>query len=405
MLRSFRVANHKSIKAEQELLLMPAYAKERPAVPVAAVFGANASGKSNLLGALRWMCTAVRESYANWEPGTGLPRDPFLLDHAAAGESSLFVVALVLDGVRWTYGFTVDDRRVAGEWLYTYPHNRKRAVFERDGGAWSFGSGVPQAESGLLRGLTRDNALFLSVASRSDFEPTARVYGWFQRGVRFAQPASDGVVDAVARRLERASDLERDRFVDLVRAADLGIADLRVDHLAPSRTDQDIRDGRTDLLFLHSPSDAPLHIDEQSAGTVAWLSLLTSALSTLETGGLLCVDEIDTSLHPRLTARLIELFHDPGINRHDAQLIFTTHDATLLGTSFGDEILARDEVWFVEKDAQGRTTLYPLTDFHPRKDENTERRYLGGSYGAVPAVFSGTLADRYRGVEAVRAAS
>lgn len=131
---------------------------------------------------------------------------------------------------------------------------------------------------------------------------------------------------------------------------------------------------------------------EQSSGTLAYIDVLTDVLAVLDTGGVLIVDEIDTSLHPRLLVRLIELFRHPDTNPHHAQLVFATHDATLLGTSFGHEILRRDEIWFTDKE-QGATTLYPLTDFHPRKEDNRERRYLGGSYGAVPAVFSDTLVD------------
>src|SRR5262249_41837759 len=113
-----------------------------------------------------------------------------------------------------------------------------------------------------------------------------------------------------------------------------------------------------------------------------------AALTMLEQGSTLCVDEIDSSLHPRLTARLIELFRSGETNPAGAQLIFTTHDATLLGTSFGQDVLSRDEVWFVEKDTHGHGAgkLSPLTDFPPRREEHTERRYLGGSYGAIPDV-------------------
>ncbi len=138
----------------------------------------------------------------------------------------------------------------------------------------------------------------------------------------------------------------------------------------------------------------PLSLADQSDGTRTWVRLVSAALEAIDAGALLVIDEIDTSLHPRLTARLIELFRDRRTNVHSGQLLFTTHDATLLGTSFGNEILGRDEVRFVEKDGAGATKLFPLSDFHPRKDENTERRYLGGSYGAVPAVFSDTLVER-----------
>src|SRR5690606_37076637 len=146
-----------------------------------------------------------------------------------------------------------------------------------------------------------------------------------------------------------------------------------------NRLEHTKRDG--DLLFLHGDSRVSLTEREQSYGTMAWLRVLTQTLKALRAGSVLCVDEIDSRLHPRLTARLIELFRHPETNPRGAQLIFTTHDATLLGTSFGQDILERDEVWFVEKGDDGTTTLFPLSDFHPRKEDNRERRYIGGSYG------------------------
>jgi hypothetical protein len=117
---------------------------------------------------------------------------------------------------------------------------------------------------------------------------------------------------------------------------------------------------------------------------------------------MLVVDEIDASLHPRLTASLIELIHDQDTNPNGAQLVFTTHDASLLSPVLGGDVLQRDEVWFVTKRRDGSTELYPLSDFHPRKGENTERRYLGGSYGAVPSVLGEDLVDAVRAAGLVR---
>lgn len=137
MLLSFRVANHRSIKEEQQLLLGPVYEADRPegtdweAVPVVAVFGANAAGKSNVVDALRYMEHMVRSSHRDAEPGAGTERFAFALDEECRAEPSWFVVDLSLDGVRHTYGFSLDDERVVDEWLYSYPHGRKRIVFQR----------------------------------------------------------------------------------------------------------------------------------------------------------------------------------------------------------------------------------------------------------------------------------
>lgn len=378
MLRSFRVGNHRSIREEAELLLIPAYDKERPVVPVAALFGANASGKSNLLDALRWMQAAVRDSFGSWSVTAGVPRLPFLLDRAAATLPSLFVVELMIDEVRHTYGFAVDDERVLEEWLYSYPHNRKRVVFERVGDEWTFGNSVVRAKVDVLRDLTRQNTLFLSVAGRSEVDAARPAFDWFERSPLFSDPRGEFDANSVGQFIGRSKQHQQS-LVELVRAADLGIRDIR---LQPDP----LRTSGSDVVFVHGDSQVVLKAGDQSHGTLASLRLLTAALTALEHGLVLCVDEIDASLHPMLTARLIELFRHVQTNPRQAQLIFTTHDATLLGSSFGEDILARDEVWFMEKGADGGSTLFALSDFHPRKEENTERRYLGGSYGAVPAV-------------------
>jgi hypothetical protein len=457
MLRSFRVANHKSIRDEQELLLVPAYDKTRAAVPVAGIYGANAAGKSNLLDALRWMQYAVRSSYAEWEPGARVPRTPFRLDPAAAGEPSLYSAELVLDGVRHAYGFVVDDDRVREEWLHSYPLRKKRVVFERHGDEWAFGLDSGKS-SQMLREITRDNALFLSVAARSSHKASLPVYRWFQQGLSSYEPGR-GALAADA--IERITHALRDgnSLIDLIRVADLGIEDVIVADesdnpasgqqlaLAISVADDAAREveqarnafthstnatERTELerrlrdadmgfaqsqrnaimtlrdiinampafgsttaglIFLHGSRRIPLTSSEQSAGTRSWVDLVVAVLAVLDSASVFLVDELDTSLHSRLVARLVELFRDQRTNPHGAQLIFTTHDATLLGTSLGREVLQRDQIWFVEKDKAGATKLFPLTDFRPRKEENTERRYLGGSYGAVPAVFSDTLVN------------
>ncbi|MEJ2578723.1 MAG: AAA family ATPase [Kineosporiaceae bacterium] len=147
VLRSFRLENHRSFQGEAELLLLPSYATQRSAVPVAAVYGANAAGKSNLLDGLRFMSRAVRDSYRRWEPEGGVPRRPYRLDPASLARPSTFVVDLVLDGTRYVYGFTVDDDHVLQEWLYGYPHVKRRVIFEREGSATEFGSTVVESRA------------------------------------------------------------------------------------------------------------------------------------------------------------------------------------------------------------------------------------------------------------------
>lgn len=401
MLRSFRLGNHRSFREEQELLLMPAYSKDREVLPVAAIYGANASGKSNLLDGLRFMAEAVRESFASWAPEGGVPRRPFKLDPAHRSEPSVFVVELVTASVRYTYGFEMDDEQVREEWLYSYPEKRRRVLFERRGSEIKFGTTVAEGtgRSELLSGLLRPNALLLSLAAQSGIDVVLPAYRWFAENVAFRNEVRtrfDQVTIARFLQAERSLAL---KLMELLKLADLGISGIRF-HV-PKLADESLDE--TDTVFAlaqtanrvrltHGPQSRAFDLDEESAGTLSWLMLLPQVLLTLRGGGLLAIDEIDASLHPRLTAALVGLFRDKEANPDGAQLLFTTHDASLLSPVLGEEVLTREDVWFVNKDDEGASELYPLTDFKPRKEgENLERRYLGGSYGGVPDVLAETF--------------
>ncbi|WP_405949551.1 ATP-binding protein [Streptomyces prunicolor] len=415
MLLSFRVANHRSIKEEQQLLLGPVYEADRPegtdweAVPVVAVFGANAAGKSNVVDALRYMEHMVRSSHRDAEPGAGTERFAFALDEECRAEPSWFVVDLSLDGVRHTYGFSLDDERVVDEWLYSYPHGRKRIVFQRAGEDFTFGDKQPRKELELVTKITEPNTLFMSVAARSRQEAVRPVYEWFTRGVWFRDGTRRAMRLNVVAGLLLSDPSRVPGVVGLLRAADLGIENVGVERVVADEMSGPVRSYVVGEAIADNSSgpasgmwtpqrettqvwvqqrgrhgSVRLGLKDQSAGTKALLGYAGSVLDVLESGGLLVVDEIDSSLHPRLTAHLIKLFQDEATNPQGAQLLLTTHDASLLGRSGGEDILKRDQVWFVEKDGYGETTLYPLSDFKPRQEESRERRYLGGSYGAVP---------------------
>lgn len=393
MLRSFRLANHKSIRGEAELSLLPVYRTDRAIQTVSAIYGANASGKSNLLDGLRFMQSAVLDSYSTWVPDDGVPRNSFRLDPVAHDEPSYFVVDLELDGVRYTYGFAVDDRAIQEEWLHSYPEKKKRIIFERRHGELKFGSTVqaPRSRAAVLEDLTRPDALFLSVASRVGFDESLPVDRWFRSGLafRFARPARRiAIFSELIASFVESSPERHGKLVELLRLADVGITGMSVE-------EADQRSGKT-VVFTHSSTDAKFAVHDESAGTRAWLDILRVVLAVLENGSTLVVDEIDTSLHPALTARLLALFQGEDTNPHSAQLICTTHDTTLLGPTLGEQVLTRGQVWFTEKNAAGETSLYPLSDFSPRTGENTERRYLGGSYGAIPRLFAEDFAAAVR---------
>lgn len=414
MLLSFRVSNHKSIRDEQTLHMQPVYDKTRPALPVAAIFGANAAGKSNILDALSFAVRAVRESFSSWTGG--IPRTPFRLAPDYTSRQSTFTFEMLIGDARYLYGFGVNDERVTEEWLYAYPRQRKRLVFERIGAEFKVGREAKhRAQVDLLKDLMPPTALFLSVAARSDLADVRLVCKWFGR-IEFVSLASGSVDEDSILRVMNNPTMHK-RLGDLVQAADLGSTGIGIEYQLPldaaDRVAQQIRkatqetqdDEPVDMhailadtegverRLIFNYGDYRLGLSDQSRGTQIWLKCLLFTLWALDTGSVLVIDEIDSSLHPHLSAQLVRMFRCAKMNTRNGQLIFTTHDATLLGRQFGEDVLARDEIWFVEKNQDRATSIYALADFKPRKDENTERRYLTGSYGGIPTLFEGDFTD------------
>lgn len=429
MLLNFRVANHRSIREETEWQLQPVYDGDRPpgtvweAVPVAGVFGSNAAGKSNVVDALRYMAEMVDRSHLLAEDGEGVSRQPFMSDIRET-ESSWYVADLVVRGVRYVYGFEVDDDHVVGEWLYAYPEGRKRVVFERDGDDFRVGSSQDrQKELRTVADITAPNALFLSTAARSKaaVEAVHPVYRWFRSDLVFGGPLHLAphtralMLRDLARRLDSLGEPAHLR--ELLRVADLGIEDFRVrsieeelytERAGPPAAHKDIlfdpprshRRTRHELLLRHTGRNGPFEVPlaAESSGTQALVEYAFTLERVARRGGTLVVDELGSSLHPRLSSFLVALFQDKNRNPHSAQLLFTSHDVSLLGRRAGEDVLKRDQIWFVTKNEFGESSLYPLSDFRPRQDENRERRYLSGSYGAVPMIDDTfTLAFARRG--------
>lgn len=417
MLLSFRFANHRSFRDEQQLNLLPVYEsgnsddeRELAAVPVAGVFGANASGKSNVISAFQYLSDMAGTSDRESEPGVGPQRQPFRLDPEIAREPSSYAVDLVIGGVRHTYGFILDDERILEEWLYTYPFKKKRVVFERTSQDFHWGDESSRSSIRKLTDITSHSALFLSVASRfearrsaeSDRDETSALlhstYSWlWQRTTWIGTPRARPSF-LYTRLLE--SPERRAAIVALLKDADIGLQDVYPRH--PDRLDDSLTDSvaerrmtrtstdrRARLQFLHrgSVGNVTLGMDDESSGTLRLLELASATLSALDNSGILLVDEIDASLHPLLTASLIRMFQSPTANSRGAQLVFTTHDATLLGSIDGEDVLERDQVWFTSKGDDGSSELFPLAEFKPRREgENRQKRYLNGSYGAVPEI-------------------
>lgn len=382
MLIRFEVSNFRSILQPVELSLV-AVDRERDAVrpvpklgesllPVAAIFGPNASGKSNLLAALSWLRSAVRDSLRMWDDE--IPLEPFAFADGAA--LSEFTVECVISGVRFEYVVELDRHAIRYEGLFHYPEKKRRRIFEREGLALTLQRGLGSLSG--TRELLTDRTLALSIARRFD-EP---VVSEFARYLLSAQVLGQ---DPLWGRSD-ASNLESDfstrrwleadqaRVLAMLRMADLGIDDVVVDKR---------RRQRVHLVHRTAGGTMPLDFDAESAGTQTWFALIGPVLAALRDGLLVLFDELDASLHPTLSAHLIGLFHDPAANPKGAQLVFTSHDTSLLNH------LNRDEVWLTDKMDDGATRLGALAEFageRVRKSQNLEKAYLHGRYGALPDV-------------------
>lgn len=414
MLVEFSVTNFRSIRERQTLSLVAASGKEHrdrnvlvPAAPAtpdvlrsAVIYGPNAAGKSNFILALRFVRDFVLNSASKGQKDDAIPVVPFLMDAEAAEQPSEFEVVFIEHDVRYQYGFRLTSQRVEAEWLIAYPKGSPQRWFEREADAddWGFGPNF-RGQRKVWQAATRGNALFLSTAVQLNAEQLGPVFDWFRRRLRIINPYARVTADFSVKQCTENTPL-RSRIIEFLAMADLGIGDVTVEHRKfgaskyvtrfPEAVRQqvlkDMEDEEvTEVRFSHRTPDGRdvlLDIDEESGGTQKLFALAGPWLDVLANGWVLVIDELDTSLHPLLMRQLASMFHDPALNTKGAQLVFSTHDTSILDR----EIFRRDQVWFVEKDRSLQSHLYPLSDFSPRKEENFARGYLQGRYGALPFV-------------------
>lgn len=409
MLLRFEVSNHRSIKEAAEFSMIaidtgrvaarPVESISKSVLATAGIYGPNASGKSNLLSSLYWLSRAVRVSLRSWD--AFIPTEPFKFDDWSS-KNSTFNIEITVHGVRYSYSLEVNETSVIFEGLYSYPKQYRRTLFEREGADFSLRRGLGSISG--TRELLTPTTLALSAAMRFD-EPEVRLFaqelgGIIALGSRLRPERKAGVLrkgrpssyetelmfsEGSYREQGLLSENEhpeilvnRDSALALLRFADLGIDDVEVIEEAG-----ELGSSRRRLRFVHSiaKENRAFDFEEESAGTQTWFGLIGPVLYALQSGRTVLFDEIDASLHPKLSARLLELFHDPKTNPTGAQLIFTTHDTSLLSH------LNRDEVWLTEKGRDGATTLTALAEYggdKVRRSLNLEKAYLQGRFGAVP---------------------
>ena len=368
----------------------------------AVMYGPNASGKSNLLKAMFFMKRFVLGS-AQGQEGDVINVAPFLFDQKSQNQPCEFEVLFIADGVRYQYGFAADQTRVFHEWLLAYPQGRPQRWFERlwneekQKDDYSFSTKFTGKKK-IWQEATRSNALFLSSAIQLNNEQLKPVFYWFKHLVVIRQ---QDILDPVFSMLRCQDELGRQLMLKVLNQADLSIDDIKfeeqilsknsIDKKLLNKFDRSNKNIFTEetlirVLFGHQVSGSDkmvwLPLEEESDGTRKFFAYAGPLLDGLQQGRIFLIDELDNSLHPYMVRFLLGLFHNSTTNTNNAQLIFTTYDTSILD----QKIMRRDQIWFMEKNEQNASVLYPLSDFKPRKHEALAKGYLQGRYGALPCI-------------------
>jgi AAA15 family ATPase/GTPase len=421
MLLEFRAQNFKSLRASQTLSLV-ASDRDKDTLPqntltasapgmeemrmlkAAAIYGANASGKSNLIQALNYLRSFVLNSARLLSPKQPTGVVPFISEKDAVQQPTELEVDFVHLDTHYRFKVVLTSNQVLEEVLEVYPDGRKQTWYRR---FWDAESGTfryePTQSSVFKRDpkqeeFTRPNALFLSTAVQLNNEQLQPVVDWFRTQLRFSVKfGSAPNFISTARCLEAGYPLAN-RLRKLMKSADFGIAETRVWKEQVEFEEEDEGSGevhffkqeRTRVNFRHAGlggAEFELPLEDESAGTREFFTLAGPWLQALDQGVTLVLDEFDTNLHPFLTQALLELVFKPEHNPKGAQVIFTTHNPLLLDPTF----LRRDQIWFVDKDTESGSFVYPLTDYKPRREESLLRGYLSGRYGALPFIPRGLM--------------
>lgn len=366
----------------------------RKILKTSAIYGANASGKTNLFKILTIVISMLRNSnYIN--VNSKLPIVPFKFDKDISKKPSEFEIKFVANSVRYVYGFIADTTNVYEEYLYYYPNGRETKIFDRTNvNEYSF----PQGDERRLKDIATKNTpnkFFIATATNWNYEKTEIPYRFLTEDIgTFNNLAA--LRDMSLREYLKDSKELKQFALEFLKKADFNIKDYKV-----LETDvpedvlmsipQFIKIGMNipqkpktfNAVFKHIGNDLELSYEEESMGTQIIFCFIPFIMDAFNNKKVVVVDELDKSLHPYLVEMIVGMFNDPDINKSGAQLIFNTHDTNLLKLN----ILRRDQIWFTEKDdSNGISDLYPLSDFSVRKTENVEKGYMLGRYGAVPFI-------------------
>lgn len=357
-----------------------------------AIYGANASGKSNIFKVLSIVVSMLKDSN-NININDKLPIVPFKLSKETDNSPSEFEIKFIIEKIKYVYGFSADENKIYEEYLYYYPNGRETKIFDRsDTDKYSF----PQKDEKILRDIEIKNAsnkFFLATATTWNYEKTKLPYMFLTKTINIFSNINELRMSSAREYIKNENNL-RDFALEFLSKADFNIIDYRVIETTlpkeileglPDALKKDIKSIPmvTNVLIKHKNSNTYLTLKEESMGTQIMFFFIPFINDALHNQRVIVVDELDRSLHPYLVELIVQIFNDSTINKNGAQLIFNTHDTNLLNLN----LLRRDQIWFTEKDNDtGISNLYCLNDFSVRKQENIEKGYILGRYGAVPLI-------------------
>jgi len=406
MLIEFTVGNYRSFK-DKKTLRMDASAAvsehrdnlisvgKQKLLRSAVLFGANASGKSNLLRAMGVMRSNVLHS-ASRSSSDEIKLEPFLLTDTFIHRPSHFEIIFLISDFRYRYGFEIDKQRCHSEWLFESKREVEKPLFIRENGDIQISKSFKEGKG--LETKTKPNSLFLSICDQFNGTIAARLIAWFNKCIPtlldYSRLYRNNTFNLF---LNEELSVEA---IEFVKKLDLGLNDIYLDIEDVEAQDWEGGISKTTLIAaktkhqkfnLQNEPNGEVEFDmeeAESSGTNKLFDLSGYIFSSLYNGGVLVADELDAKLHPLMTRAIVRLFNDPATNPNNAQLIFATHDSNLL--SNGN--FRRDQIYFTEKDQYGATDLYSLAEFKEegngkvRKDRSFSKDYLQGRYGAVPHI-------------------
>lgn len=411
MLIKFKVSNYLSFKDVVELSMEPSsireYADDNIApecdlLRSAVLYGANSSGKSNLLKAIGFMKKFIIESSKDKQVTEKIEVEPFKLSTESENGQSHFEIEFNCTDIKYRYGFEVDTNRVHGERLYFTKKQKEYPCFERKGDEINVFDSSFMTEAQGLEARTRANALFLSVVAQFNGTTAINIIHWIENLKFISDLQHPFNISHTAMLIEEGNERSK-AILKFLSVADLGFKnvlsekiqlpegalmpkDMKEFFITRSKTERQVKTLHTKYDANGNPVDQ-IYFDlkrSESLGTQKYFALAGYIIEALDNSTVLLIDELDSRLHPALSSLIVKLFNSKANNKKNAQLIFATQNTNLLSK----KIFRRDQIILTERSETGATTIHPLSTKDVRSDEAFEKHYLHGDYGAVPHIAS-----------------